>query len=322
MLGEPEKQALQIFLPPSYDRSETRYPVVYFLPGFGSSAAGEYDFFSAQELADQMASGKLKEMILVVPNGANVLQGSFFVNSPVTGNWEDFIVKDVVEYMDANYRTLPKPEGRGIGGYSMGGFGAINLAMRHPDLFSAVYLISAALFDEQGLQDSHMFNAPNKPRAFLETMAEIKQMPREPALHAMGSLEGAQGFAMAYGAAFAPHSQLGLPYFDYPYQLEGDQAVKLPAIWKTWQNGLGDWKEKIKQFQANLSGLKGIVIDYAAQDGYTWIPRGGEYLSKKLAAAGIPNQVYSYKGNHGDRLPERLMNIMLPFFNNVLADPE
>lgn len=322
LLGDPLEQSVQVSLPPSYDRSEARYPVVYFLPGFGSSPVGENDFFPFDQLASEIASGQLKEMILVVPNGINLLQGSFYVNSPVTGNWEDFIVKDVVGYIDSHYRTLPKPEGRGIGGYSMGGFGAINLAMRHPDLFSAVYLISAALFDEQGLQDSHMFDTPNKPGAFLRTFAEIKQMPRDQALHAMGNLEGAQGFAMAYGAAFAPHPQLGLPYFDYPYEVKGDEVIRIPAVWKRWENGFGNWKEKIKEFQANLASLNGIVIDYAAEDGYSWIPRGSQYLSKRLTASGIPNQIYSYKGNHGDRLEERLMTIMLPFFSQVLADPE
>ena len=79
-------------------------------------------FFAVEQLADLIARKQLSEMILVVPNGSNVLHGSFYVNSPVTGYWEDFITRDVVDYIDLNYRTISRPDGRGIGGHSMGGF--------------------------------------------------------------------------------------------------------------------------------------------------------------------------------------------------------
>lgn len=73
---------------------------------------------------------------------------------PVTGNWEDFVINDVVNYVDQNFRTIQKVQARGIAGHSMGGFGALNIAMRHPDIFSCVYGMSPGLFDNNGLRNS------------------------------------------------------------------------------------------------------------------------------------------------------------------------
>ena len=94
--------------------------------------------------------------------------GSFYVNSPVTGNWEDFITQDVVGYVDSHFRTLAQAESRGITGHSMGGFGALNIAMHRPDVFSAVYSMSPGLFDENGLQESQMFDNDSLIERFVD----------------------------------------------------------------------------------------------------------------------------------------------------------
>jgi S-formylglutathione hydrolase FrmB len=155
-LGESDQRELRVYLPPSYFTLDTHYPVIYYLPGFGdTSMLG----FSLPGDADKlMGSGAIREMIIVVANGANQLGGSFYVNSPVTGRWEDFIVNDVVTYVDTHYRSVAQASARAISGHSMGGFGALNIAMRHPDVFSAVYSLSPGLFDPNGLAESQMFD--------------------------------------------------------------------------------------------------------------------------------------------------------------------
>ena len=318
MLDEPQEQAVKIYLPPSYSDSNLHYPVVYFLPGYGSGTDGDSRFFAVDQLAALIASKQLSEMILVVPNGANVLHGSFYVNSSVTGNWEDFITRDVIGYIDSNYRTIPKPEGRGIGGHSMGGFGALNLAMHHPDLFSASYSLSSAFFDEQGLSESMMFDKEKKPEQFLAEQERLSAMPEKEAIKAMTRYDGPIGFTMAYGAAFAPNPELGPPFIDYPYELKDGEAKKIRKVWQGWQNGLGGWEEKIADYHDNLAKLRGIVIDYGTKDKYPWIPPGSEYVSAKLTEAGIPHQIYQFDGDHGNRLVERVTEIMLPFFDRVL----
>jgi pimeloyl-ACP methyl ester carboxylesterase len=314
-------QTAYIYLPPSYAGSSLHYPVVYFLPGYGSEGSDHANFFSTDQLAELIALGKLPEMILVIPNGANRLHGSFYVNSPVTGNWEDFIVEDVVGYIDANYRTIPAPQGRGIGGHSMGGFGAFNLAMHHPDVFGAAYCLSSAFFDEQGMGDSMLFDKHRKPYRILQELQEISNLPVEEAIDRMTMLDGALGFTMAYGAAFAPNPEMGPPYFDYPYRLVNAEAELIPSVWERWEAGLGNWKEKIAEHRLDLLALRGIVIEYGNQDKYPWIPPGSEYIARQLTKAGIQNQINLFEGTHGDHLSERLVEVMLPFFDQVLVDP-
>ncbi len=250
VLDEPAEQAIEVYLPPSYANSQLHYPVVYFLPGFGSNSDGNNNFFPVDEIATLMANKQISEMILVVPNGANILHGSFYVNSPVTGNWEDFIVNDVIKYVDSQYRTIPKPEGRAIGGHSMGGFGAFNLAMHHPDIFSAAYSLSPTFLKENGLGTSLMFDRENKSINFLEAQKELASLPDDKAIKKMTTYEGALGFTLAYGAAIAPHPELGPPFFDYPMQNKNGELQKIPAIWTRWENGIGGWRQKIEKYHA------------------------------------------------------------------------
>jgi S-formylglutathione hydrolase FrmB len=321
LLGEPDEQFLQIYLPPSYEKSKLRYPVVYFLPGFGTDSQGRTDYFSAQTLASAMAGGGGKEMIIVVPNGANRLHGSFYVNSPVTGNWEDYVISDVIGYIDSHYRTLPDAGGRAIAGHSMGGFGALNLAMRHPGLFSAVYMLSPGVFDRNGLDDWLMFDNPKKVQAFISGLKSLKALPKEQALQKMTTFEGVPGYTMAYGAAFAPNPGAGPPFFDFPFEEKNGQVEQNAEVWARWDSGFGGWRQKVKQYQADLAHLNGIVIDYGTED-IEFIPRGSRFLSKLLNEAGISHQIFSFVGGHTDHIHERLLEVMLPFFSKSLPDPQ
>jgi S-formylglutathione hydrolase FrmB len=101
LLGDPTEQSIALYLPPSYDISRTkRYPTLYLLHGFTSSSSGFKTGLSLESLIDEMIkSGKIGEMILVVPNARNGYQGSFYMNSTVNGNWEDYMYKDLTQYV-------------------------------------------------------------------------------------------------------------------------------------------------------------------------------------------------------------------------------
>ena len=318
LLGDPEKQRILIMLPPSYTKSDLRYPVVYFLPGFGGTPDEISDYSTAEMIAPLMASGKINEMILVTPNGSNLVGGSFYTNSPVTGNWEDYILKDVIGFVDENYRTIRSPKGRGIAGHSMGGYAAFNMAMHYPDIFGAAYLLSPGLLGEKGLADFHVLNPEKRVLNLLKIMQDIHSLQGEDMLKSLSKLDGPNALAMAYGMAFAPDPAAGPPFFDYPYKEQNGEVVKDPKVWALWENGMGNLKQKVQEYHDNLAKLRGIAIDYARQDRLDWIPRGSEYLAKLLTKTGIPNELYSYDGNHGDFIPERTIQVMLPFFSQVL----
>ena len=313
-IGEKDQRVIGVYLPPSYFTSDTRYPVVYYLPGYtDSSMLG----FGLPGDADKlMRSGAIREMIIVVANGINRLGGSFYVNSPVTGRWEDFIVNDVVTYVDTHYRTVAQASARAIGGHSMGGFGALNIAMRHPDVFSVVYSLSPGLFDPDGLAESQMFVSDRVIDRFVAYEQKLAALPVEKARRAM--LSSPDAFTLAYGLAFAPNLEKHPPYLDYPYAQVDGKLVRDAAIWKAWDAGFGGIPQEIQQYKANLLRLQGLVIDYGRHDGYEWIPKGCAYFGAQLTAAGIPHELRSYEGDHESRLGERIGNHMLPFLSERL----
>jgi len=314
LVGEPAERMIYVYLPPSYNTSDKHYPVVYYLPGYGDSLM--LGFRLPGDLVSLIEDGKVNEMILVVASGDSKMGGSFYVNSPVTGNWEDHIVSDVVGYIDSHFRTLPQAEARGITGHSMGGFGALNIAMHHPDVFGAVYSMSPGLFDEDGLAESFMFAQERTIQSFVNYEKELASLTLEEAQKKM--FASPQEFALAYGYAFAPDPDRHPPYFDYPYTEVDGLLVRDDATWKTWESGFGGIAEETVQYKDNLLKLKGIVVDYGIHDENPWIPKGSEYYGEQLGAAGIPVKVESYNGNHGGQIGERIRDHMLPFFSDLL----
>ena len=147
-IGSDPIRKMVIYLPPGYDKSaknNSRYPVIYFLPQPTDSYRGLFDKEHAQQLFDRaIASGVIGNFILVTVDMATPLGSSWYVNSPVTGNWEDFMIEELVPYIDANFRTLPSRDSRGIAGDFMGGYDALRFGMRHPDVFGSVYALHPA----------------------------------------------------------------------------------------------------------------------------------------------------------------------------------
>jgi len=320
LLGDAAEQEIAIYLPPSYDKSKKNYPVIYFLTGYGDGTSVAYPLLR-DSLDKHTNDGSLKEMIAVTASGVNRLDGSFYVNSPITGNWEDFIFKDVVGYVDAHYRTIPKAGGRGIAGHSMGGFGALNLAMRHPDVFGSVYSLSPGLFDPDGLANSQMFATQDAVDSFLKAESTLASMPKEEAKAKLASVIGRNWdleFALAYGAAFSPNPAKNPPYINYPYRQAGGQPILDKEVWKVWDSGFGGIPAKLKLYKQNLLSLKGIVIDYGTHDEYQWIPQGCRYFSQQMDAEKIPNKLVSFEGGHQDQLRQRIEKFMLPYFSEKL----
>lgn len=127
-----------IFLPASYASSENQFPVLYLLHGL----TGNFTHWAEGVIAH--ASDL--DLIVVMPDAGN----SWYVNwaqsdAGQKNNWEDFVIKDLIGHVDANYRTIARREGRAISGLSMGGYGAICLGLRHPDMFCSIGSQSGAL---------------------------------------------------------------------------------------------------------------------------------------------------------------------------------
>jgi len=138
-----------IYLPPDYEKSERSYPVVYLLHGFSDDNTGWLQFGEINRYADKaIADGTIPPMIIVMPNG----DSSWYVNSyDGKENYEDFFVKEFIPTIEKNYRIKSNKHYRGVAGLSMGGYGTLMLALKHPDLFAAAAPLSAGVFDDSAL---------------------------------------------------------------------------------------------------------------------------------------------------------------------------
>jgi len=127
-----DTRASAVYLPPRYDPSR-RYPVVYLLHGMRGSPSGFWDSLRLADVADGLiATGQTAPFIAVMPVAGPLVHPG---RGEWAGVWEDYVVRDVVPWVDAHLPTLPGARNRALEGLSAGGYGAIDIGLRHPGLF-------------------------------------------------------------------------------------------------------------------------------------------------------------------------------------------
>ena len=150
--GDSPDREVTIYLPPSYATERARrYPVVYLLHGYGGTDGdwtGRLAKFPRSPTSSSLPA-PLHEMIVVMPNAFSLHKGSMYSNSVTSGDWETYIAHDLVAYVDGHYRTIPDRLSRGLAGHSMGGYGAVRIGMKRPDVFSSLYMLSACCLTAQ-----------------------------------------------------------------------------------------------------------------------------------------------------------------------------
>ena len=154
-----------VALPPGYDAGTDRYPVLYYLHGLFEHAQSWSEHSGQQTWESLMSQGKIGKFIVVMPEGGK----SFYVNS-FDGHerYEDFFIQEFVPAIDHKYRTIASRETRGISGVSMGGYGALHLGMKHPDVFGSASAHSAASDCEIPQSPSHRRAAGDSTRGCLQ----------------------------------------------------------------------------------------------------------------------------------------------------------
>lgn len=231
-----------------------------------------------------ISQGKIQEMIIVMPDGFNKYGGSFYANSSVSGNNEDYITKDLIEFIDSKYRTLPQKDSRAIGGGSMGGYGAIRLAMKHPD----IYCVAA----------SH-----GGPLSFNQRKNNVCIDPNY-------TLYGYLVYR-AWSIALSPNPDSPILY-DYPADENGNL---IEDVWNRWL--INDPVSMVKDYKDNLKQLRGIYFDQGSWDSIVSVEEAREF-HKVLTDAGISHTYEEYPGDHMDQWTNRLY-IALPFLSNLLS---
>src|ERR1044071_6450058 len=218
--GDAVDRPVIVFLPPSYagDRNR-RYPVVYALHGYSIGAEQwTQEIHVPQTIEGAFAKGA-KDMIVVLPDSKTVHNGSMYSSSVTTGDFERFIARDLVGYIAAHYRTIPKRESRGLVGHSMGGYGATRIGMKHADVFGSLYIMSPCCLSPRALAPANPANdeslasvktpadsakLPFGVRAQLAAAAAWSPNPNNPPLYLDLPTSGSEAAVLARWAANAP----------------------------------------------------------------------------------------------------------------------
>lgn len=295
--GEPADRDVIVFLPPDYYKDEQRrYPVVYALHGFFIDAEQwTHEIHVPQTIEGAFAKGS-RPMIVVLPNSHTGYGGSMYSSSVTTGDFERFVAHDVVAYVDAHYRTLPYRVSRGLVGHSMGGYGAVRIGMKHPDVFGSVYIMSPCCLSPFDV--SRIKPAAEKQIESLRSPAGAQQLP----WYLLPQL--------AMAAAWSPDPKSPPLYLDLPYR----NGVLQPDVMAKWTANAP--LALIDQYIGNLREYRAISIDVGDQDPLRF---DAGKLHAILDRYGIVNAFTIYHGTHTSAVAYRFQDHVLPFFDRTLC---
>ncbi|QNA45342.1 alpha/beta hydrolase [Lacibacter sediminis] len=316
--GEDPLRQLTVYLPADYEKGTQRYPVIYVLHGYGGTDSVMMSvWINFKKLLDEaIKTGKMRPMIVVAPNSNSKLQGSFYTNSSVTGNWADYIGKDVVEYMDKNFRTIPDRKSRGLCGHSMGGNGALKLGMLFADTFSAVYALSPAVLNWYG--DFTLRSGGFKRISKLNNIeAIVKALNESDKTGDFDAFFAAVLTAMA--RVYSPNAANKELLADFPVTYVKDSAVYDPKVIAQWEAQFPFYM--IDDYLPQLRSLTALKLDWGRNEEFSHIPYTSLQFSKKLEGYRIKHFAEEYIGDHGNMLDGfdgRIFNELLPFFDKYL----
>ena len=230
-LGDPHLRRVPVYLPPSYDASTRRYPVIFVLTGFtgrGRMLLNDNPWSPAlDDRMDALVQGGAPEAILVMPDAFTRFGGSQYVDSAATGRYETHVLDELVPWVDRTYRTLASRDHRGVAGKSSGGFGALRLGMLHPDVFGAVACHSGDMLFEYCYKPDFpkacsVLQAAGGVRRFLEGFEAKMQKSKDDFLTL-----NIVAMAACYSPDPGAEMNVGLPF---------DLSTGLPRtdVWERW----------------------------------------------------------------------------------------
>jgi S-formylglutathione hydrolase FrmB len=339
-LGDPHVRKLAVWLPPQYDgASGRRFPVLFDLVGFTGSGMGHLNWKPFSENVGERAArlihaGEMPPAILVFPDCFTALGGNQYVNSPAIGRYADYLTRELVPYVDREFRTLAAREHRGCFGKSSGGYGAIVHGMKYPGTWGAIANHSGdAYFDFVYRADW-----PNT----LNELAKHRPRKQKPGAYDAAKHAGARGLARGFddgrvkrflaavwkkpklshaetmaimnlcmAATYDPHARAPLG-FRVPFNLESGELIA--QNWAQWLKH--DPVLLVAKHAKALRSLRGIHLDCGWRDQFH-IHYGMRILARRLAEQRIAHRYEEFDDDHSDI--DYRMDVSLPFLAKALS---
>ncbi|MGZ5660735.1 MAG: alpha/beta hydrolase, partial [Usitatibacter sp.] len=340
-LGDPHVRRLAVWLPPQYDQGAgrgrgQRFPVLVDMVGFTGSGLSHIAWKNFSENLPERAGRLVHEKamgpaILVFPDCFTALGGNQYVNSSAIGDYADYLTKEIVPFVDKEFRTLASREHRGCFGKSSGGYGAIIHGMKYAKTWGAIADHSGDSYFEfvYGHDWPNTLNELSKYRAkpVKEGAFDVKKLEKGAdrgvddgrvrrfldAVWKKPKLSMAEGHAimnLCMAASYDPDPRAPNG-FRLPFNLETGEV--LPERWKRWRDN--DPVNLVAKYRRNLASLRGIYVDCGSRDQYH-IQYGARILSKRLQEAGIGHLYEEFDDNHSDI--DYRMDVSLPFLYRAL----
>ncbi len=340
-LGDPHVRKVAVWLPPQYSEGATRgrgrrFPVLYDMVGFTGSGLSHIAWKNFGDNVPERAARLIHERrmgpaIFVFPDCFTALGGNQYVNSSAIGNYADYLTKEIVPFVDREFRTLASRDHRGCFGKSSGGYGAIVHGMRYASTWGAI----ADNSGDSYFEFVYHHDWPNtlnelsryRPRPRKTGPADVRRDEKgaarglddgrvrrfleavwsKPKL-SMSEEHCIMNLCMAATYDPDPRAPNG---FRLPFNLETGEPV--PGRWKHWHGN--DPINMVARHRRNLKSLHGIYIDCGWRDQYH-IHYGTRILSRRLAAAGIKHRYEEFDDNHSD--VDYRMDVSLPYLYRAL----
>jgi hypothetical protein len=338
-LGDPHVRQLAVWVPPQYDAARSRarrFPMLMDMVGFTGSGLSHIAWRNFGENVPERAArlvheGRMAPAIIVFPDCFTALGGNQYVNSSAVGPYADYLIREIIPFVDGEFRTRASREHRGCFGKSSGGYGAIIHGMKYASTWGAIADHSGdAYFDYV-----YWCDWPNT----LNELAKFRSRPRKSshydvlkmqrgadrglddgrvarflaALWKKPKLSSAEAHALmnlCMAATYDPDPKAP-GGFRLPFNLETGEVI--PERWKVWQKH--DPIRLVDRYRKNLRLLRGIYLDCGSRDQYH-IHYGMRILSKRLQSAGVEHRYEEFDDDHSDI--DYRMNVSLPFLTRAL----
>jgi hypothetical protein len=339
-LRDPHVRKLAVWLPPQYDegRGKRRFPVLYDLVGFTGSGLSHTNWKPFGDNVPERAARLIYEQkmgpaIFVFPDCFTALGGNQYVNSSAIGSYADYLTREIIPFVDREFRTLANRDHRGCFGKSSGGYGSIIHGMKYARYWGAVADHSGdAYFDfvywhdwPNTLNELARYRVPKRAPGAYDARAEASRKGLPEGLddgrirrffsqvwkkEKLSMAEGHCIMNLCMAATYDPDPRAPLG-FRVPFNLESGEIIE--RRWKRWLEH--DPINLVSRYRNELRSLHGIYIDCGWRDQYH-IQYGSRILSKRLATAGIQHVYEEFDDDHSD--VDYRMDVSLPFLYRAL----